>query len=649
MTELDWVEAGLQVCRQGYNMFNLLIHRKNLNYLHLDYNFNLKPVKTLTTKERKKSRFGNAFHLCREIMRFTKLVVDSHVKYRLGYIEAFQLADGLQYIFTHVGHLTGMYRYKYRLMRQVRMCKDVKHVVNYRFNTGPVGEGPGVGFWAPSWRVWLFFLRGITPLLERWLGNLLARQFEGRHSKGVAKTITKQRVESQFDLELRAAVIADIIDMMPDGIKANKTQTIMQHLAEAWRCWKANIPWKVAGLPAPVENMIIRYIKAKADWWTNAAYFNRERIKRGATVDKTVCKKNLGRLTRLYLKAEHERQHNYLKDGPYVSPEEGVAIYTTTVHWLESRKYITIPFPPLNYKNDTKLFILCLERLKEAYSVKSRLNQSQREELALIEQAYDNPHEALSRVKRHLLTHRAFKEVAIEFMDLYSHLVPVYDVEPLEKISDAYLDQYLWYEADKRNLFPNWIKPADHEPPPLLVYKWCQGINNLTDIWDTSENECVVLLESKFEKVYEKIDLTLLNRLLRLIMDHNMADYVTTKNNVVISFKDMSHTNSYGLIRGLQFSSFVFQYYALILDLLVLGLTRASEIAGPPTSPNNFLTYKTEEVETHHPIRLYCRYIDRIFMIYKFTDEEARDLIQRYLTENPDPNNENVVGYNNKK
>ena len=44
-TELDWVEAGLQVCRQGYNMLNLLIHRKNLNYLHLDYNFNLKPIK----------------------------------------------------------------------------------------------------------------------------------------------------------------------------------------------------------------------------------------------------------------------------------------------------------------------------------------------------------------------------------------------------------------------------------------------------------------------------------------------------------------------------------------------------------------------------------------------------------------------------
>ena len=72
-------------------MLNLLIHRKNLNYLHLDYNFNLKPVKTLTTKERKKSRFGNAFHLCREILRMTKLVVDSHVQYRLGNVDAYQV------------------------------------------------------------------------------------------------------------------------------------------------------------------------------------------------------------------------------------------------------------------------------------------------------------------------------------------------------------------------------------------------------------------------------------------------------------------------------------------------------------------------------------------------------------------------------
>ena len=245
----------------------------------------------------------------------------------------------------------------------------------------------------------------------------------------------------------------------------------------------------------------------KADWWTNAAYYNRERIRRGATVDKTVCRKNLGRLTRLWLKAEQERQHSYLKDGPYITGEEAVAVYTTAVHWLESRRFTHIPFPPLNYKHDTKLLILALERLKEFYSVKSRLNQSQREELGLIEQAYDNPHEALSRIKRHLLTQRAFKELRLEFMDLYSHLIPIYEIDPLEKITDAYLDQYLWYEGDSRHLFPSWVKPSDSEPPPLLVFKFCQGINNLTDVWNTDDGESLVLLESKFEKVSCHLDL----------------------------------------------------------------------------------------------------------------------------------------------
>ncbi len=62
-------------------------------------------------------------------------------------------------------------------------------------------------------------------------------------------------------------------------------------------------------------------------------------------------------------------------------------------------------------------------------------------------------------------------------------------------------------QGDKRHLFPNWVKPSDSEPPPLLVYKWCQGINNLTDVWDTANGECVVVMQSQLEKVYEKVRL----------------------------------------------------------------------------------------------------------------------------------------------
>ena len=57
-------------------------------------------------------------------------------------------------------------------------------------------------------------------------------------------------------------------------------------------CWKCvsevlcypSPSLQVPGLPIPIENMILRYVKSKADWWTNTAHYNRERIRRGATV-----------------------------------------------------------------------------------------------------------------------------------------------------------------------------------------------------------------------------------------------------------------------------------------------------------------------------------------------------------------------------
>lgn len=54
--------------------------------------------------------------------------------------------------------------------------------------------------------------------------------------------------------------------------------------------------------------------------------------------------------------------------------------------------------------------------------------------------------------------------------------------------------------------------------------------------------------------------------------------------------------NSYGLIRGLQFISFVVKYYGLVLDHLILGLTRVS--AGPPWMPNEFIPYWGTKIES---------------------------------------------------
>ena len=54
-------------------------------------------------------------------------------------------------------------------------------------------------------------------------------------------------------------------------------------------------------------------------------------------------------------------------------------------------------------------------------------------------------------------------------------------------------------------------------------------------------------------------------------------------------------------------------------------------------------------LQTRYPICLYLHYIDKLHIPFRFTVDEARDLIQRYLSANPDPTNNNVIGYNNKR
>ena len=50
--------------------------------------------------------------------------------------------------------------------------------------------------------------------------------------------------------------------------------------------------------------MIKKYVKLKASHWTNQARINRKKIREGILIDKTVCKKNVGRISRLFFKNE---------------------------------------------------------------------------------------------------------------------------------------------------------------------------------------------------------------------------------------------------------------------------------------------------------------------------------------------------------
>ena len=153
----------------------------------------------------------------------------------------------------------------------------------------------------------------------------------------------------------------DILDMMPESIKQTRPRrsyNTYQKCGDVGRTFRRRcqacrqqlkILYYAISRARPIgghrQSTATSIYHRRANYLNSVAHYNREPIRRGATVDKAVVKKNLGRLTRLYLKAEQERQYAYLKDGPYISTEEAVAIYTAAVHWLESREFVPIPFP----------------------------------------------------------------------------------------------------------------------------------------------------------------------------------------------------------------------------------------------------------------------------------------------------------------
>lgn len=93
----------------------------------------------------------------------------------------------------------------------------------------------------------------------------------------------------------------------------------------------------------------------------------------------------------------------------------------------------------------------------------------------------------------------------------------------------------------------------------------------------------------------------------------------------------MDFVNSIGLLQGTDVSGFLLQFWGLILDLLFIGLERAADILGNPSSPNEIFSFESEETEGQHPLKMYCRHLDKFHAIFHFQKEEAEEMVDLFL------------------
>ena len=76
-----------------------------------------------------------------------------------------------------------------------------------------------------------------------------------------------------------------------------------------------------------------------------------------------------------------------------------------------------------------------------------------------------------------------FKEYAIELFGTYDKLtLCCYDIEPVKKITDAFLDQLLFFEADKCDLSPHGSNPQIRNRRPF----WYTSGARVSTTWPTS-------------------------------------------------------------------------------------------------------------------------------------------------------------------
>lgn len=634
-TELDWLEAGFQVISQGRNALSTLLSQKKIAYLYLDNSFNLVSKKPLKTKEKKKSRVGVSFHLTRELLKLLKMVLDLHYMFRTMRINRYELACNLNYLFMNVGVLTGIYRYKYKSMKQIRMAGGL-----FTWRSRDNVDYTSCGVWGEPWRVWMGWFRGNTKLLERYCERLVRRVAEGR-TKDTAKKVTKQRVESAYDKEWRERFLREAeyletdslnIDMSNEREGLSETlylisenvvgtdyedlpttertrhlsrgkRRILAHLGEAWKCWKAHIGYSTGS--KGIDRLIDKFIVERAGHYIRNSIVVRERLFKGQRVDKIALKKCVGRLGRLDLKCYIDRQNNYLHRGPFIPVNVALCMYNALCKYIQSRGLGKIEFPRSGEVNEM-ILINTLNALKGEFK-REGVNREDSDELETIDTALCNIKETLYKIKKKLLVERTFKEIgytptteglkrcacryqsvqrstiggilpskneitghrqsegaskSIEAEHMCIHpLDGVYKVDILDRIVDAFLDQYLFYEAHNMDLFPSYLKPRDEELGAQVVRNFCKKLSK--------GHSGHVLLQLKFENVEENIDLNLLTRMLRLVLDPILVDYMVSRNNASIYYKDMNFSNCVGIVKGLAFAPFVSMFYNMCVDLML--------------------------------------------------------------------------------
>lgn len=515
-TKVEWVEGLKILLIQAYNIITQILYIKKLSYIKIDRYFNINFNREVTTKERKKGRLGTSIRLICEILKLLRYILDAHEQYKTHSTNVMDLCATLNHIFRNSDKLTGMYRYKYKIKRQIEMCKAIK--------------APD-SVWAPYWRIWCHMMRGHIPLLERYAKGLLNRMINGRveHKLGASK----QRSESMFDIKIKEMITT----------KYGNNKRLLQHFNEAWRCWRADRPYNPVNELGKPDESLIRILEPfcsiKAKWYI-------DQVKTAKCKNKKEIKKYQGKVLRLYMKNESFRAREYLKN-PFIDTKTALDLYQTLHSHICNNKIEPVDLPGPHT-------ISILEK-----AIKKLTKMLGKKETEYVQSLHNA--ETLLRIRKALISKRCFASATLIYFqnllifdsNLNSPVLHKFDLFDL--LCDTFLEIYLWDAFKFSTLFPNYFLNSFAHP--------FESVSVLMSYLEPGLTIC----HFSYQNVLENIDIHLLRSLLRLILSPILVDYIISRINSRIEYKDMSYINVIGVLASLPFSSFISAFWLFSLNL----------------------------------------------------------------------------------
>lgn len=578
---VDWLEAAQSLLMQAHDAMTLIIHRKNITFFSLDYNFNLTHTKILSTKERKQSRFGKAFHLARELTKFLKYLVDTHIAYRLLLIDYPTFVAGIYYLFLNIGTVTSVYRYKYKIANQIKQLKSLGVLCG------------GTPFYHPLQCIMNNYLRGLSPLLEAYLSRLLARTVgivdkdQGKSSKRV----TQQRSLTNQVLEQRNKYIGQFLSVYTQfTARSAMTKLFMAHLAESWLCWRAGMSYdQVYSQMSPeIANLVRAYTNERANIYLTSIACTAERIADNRWVSKSDHHKYCGRAGR------QDMQRLIITNASYLcEPIQkdlkisfgniyGLAYLCITIAKRVCGCEQKIFFPSHEFDYDGKLLELALKDLREDILSTSILTVTDRQLLTLIEKATTLPHEFLIRIKEVLLKKRTFDTVQIEYGEARTCVYPIYNSTGFTRIVDTYFTYYLSYQITSNPLHYLLFKrgfssidlsnPYLMELPPELAVRYCRHLQKTCSESLTKNGTTCFLahLHLNTKDFFRGFNVHVMGKIITLLFDPILSSFLISRLSSSFYFKDMTYTAACGVTPSFQFSHFLLTLLLSILDLIIL-------------------------------------------------------------------------------